>query len=128
MLIVTVKKGGIEKSLKLLKRKLINTNQNEILLNKKDDFVVSLPIITRQNTTSSCSPQSDCFLSHNWGENHINHQRVHQINIELQKRGLKTWFDENKIDGEEDVDDDSGDDDNNDDDNDDDESNDNDGD
>ena len=36
MLIVTVKKGGIEKSLKLLKRKLINTNQNEILLNKKE--------------------------------------------------------------------------------------------
>jgi ribosomal protein S21 len=36
MLIVTVKKGSIEKSLKLLKRKLINTNQNEILLNKKE--------------------------------------------------------------------------------------------
>jgi ribosomal protein S21 len=35
MLIVTVKKGGIEKSLKLLKKKLINTNQNEILLNRK---------------------------------------------------------------------------------------------
>jgi len=36
MLIVTVKKKGIEKSLKLLKRKLINTNQNEILLNRKE--------------------------------------------------------------------------------------------
>ena len=36
MLIVIVKKGGIEKSLKLLKRKLINTNQNEILLNRKE--------------------------------------------------------------------------------------------
>lgn len=36
MLIVTVKKGGIKKSLKLLKRKLINTNQNEILLNRKE--------------------------------------------------------------------------------------------
>ena len=36
MLIVTVKKGSIEKSLKLLKRKLINTNQNEILLNIKE--------------------------------------------------------------------------------------------
>lgn len=36
MLIVTVKKGGIEKSLKLLKKKLINTNQNEILLNRKE--------------------------------------------------------------------------------------------
>ena len=57
---------------------------------------LSLPIITRQNT---CSPQSDCFLSHNWGDKNINHQRVHKINTELQKRGLKTWFDENKIDG-----------------------------
>jgi hypothetical protein len=36
MLIVTVKKEGIEKSLKLLKKKLINTNQNEILLNRKE--------------------------------------------------------------------------------------------
>ena len=36
MLIVTVKKGGIEKSLKLFKKKLINTNQNEILLNRKE--------------------------------------------------------------------------------------------
>lgn len=36
MLIVTVKKGGIEKSLKLLKKKLINTNQNKILLNRKE--------------------------------------------------------------------------------------------
>ena len=36
MLIVTVKNGGIEKSLKLLKKKLINTNQNEILLNRKE--------------------------------------------------------------------------------------------
>jgi ribosomal protein S21 len=36
MLIVTVKKGGIEESLKLLKKKLINTNQNEILLNRKE--------------------------------------------------------------------------------------------
>ena len=36
MLIETVKKGSIEKSLKLLKKKLINTNQNEILLNRKE--------------------------------------------------------------------------------------------
>ena len=46
MLIVTVKKGGIEKSLKLLKRKLINTNQNEILLNKKEYIKPS--ILNRQ--------------------------------------------------------------------------------
>jgi len=64
---------------------------------KKDDISsLSLPIISRQNTGS---PQSDCFLSHNWGDKNINHQRVHKINTELQKRGLNTWFDENKIDG-----------------------------
>ena len=73
----------------------------DTILSKTNDLgSVSLPIlqITRQNTINSII-QSDCFLSHNWGEKNINHQRVHTINVELQKRGLKTWFDENKIDG-----------------------------
>jgi len=80
-----------------------HSNKNVLILPsiETNNLVSSLlPIlqITRQNSINSII-QSDCFLSHNWGENHINHQRVHTINIELQKRGLKTWFDENKIDG-----------------------------
>jgi ribosomal protein S21 len=51
MLIVTVKKGGIEKSLKLLKRKLINTNQNEILLNRKEYIKPS--ILNREKNKKS---------------------------------------------------------------------------
>ena len=71
----------------------------DTILSKTNDLgSVSLLQITRQNTINSII-QSDCFLSHNWGEKNINHQRVHTINVELQKRGLKTWFDENKIDG-----------------------------
>jgi hypothetical protein len=42
---------------------------------------------------------TDCFLSHNWGENNKNHIFVKNVHLELQKKGLKTWFDENEIDG-----------------------------
>ena len=38
-------------------------------------------------------------MSHNWGENKENHILVANINNELIKRGLKTWFDEEKIEG-----------------------------
>lgn len=51
MLIVTVKKGSIEKSLKLLKKKLINTNQNEILLNRKEYIKPS--ILNREKNKKS---------------------------------------------------------------------------
>jgi hypothetical protein len=43
--------------------------------------------------------QTDCFLSHNWGENKKNHEGVKLVNDALKRRGWKTWFDENKIDG-----------------------------
>jgi hypothetical protein len=63
-----------------------------------------LPQIQRQNTnlsseSTSTSIKTDCFLSHNWGENNKNHIIVKKINIELRKRGLITWFDENQMDG-----------------------------
>ena len=72
---------------------------------KKNNFV--LPSVLKEKekekerptTSSSCIIQSDCFISHNWGEKHMNHQRVQKINTALQKRGLNTWFDENKLDG-----------------------------
>ena len=61
-----------------------------------------LPVIQRQNTnlsTASSSVKTDCFLSHNWGEHNKNHAFVKRVNLELQKRGWKTWFDENQMDG-----------------------------
>ena len=65
-----------------------------------DNFI--LPSIQCQNTSDvsiSSSVKTDCFLSHNWGEQNKNHHFVKRVNLELQKRGLKTWFDENQMDG-----------------------------
>ena len=47
-------------------------------------------------------PGTDLFLSHNWGKDESgrdNHQRVSLINEELKEIGYKTWFDEEKIQG-----------------------------
>ena len=43
--------------------------------------------------------KTDCFLSHNWGDNNLNHKKIATINSALQKRGLVTWFDENEMEG-----------------------------
>lgn len=44
----------------------------------------------------------DVFLTHDWGldeRNRSNHSRVSRINSELKKRGLITWFDEERMKG-----------------------------
>ena len=73
-----------------------------------NNYISMLPIINSNQTITNYRPnssnsssliQTDCFLSHNWGENHKNHNIVLLINEAIQKRGLNTWFDENKIDG-----------------------------
>jgi hypothetical protein len=74
-----------------------HSNINTLTL---DNYI--LPFIQRQNTnlsTTSASIKTDCFLSHNWGDQNKNHNFVKKVNLELQKRGLKTWFDENQMDG-----------------------------
>jgi hypothetical protein len=53
----------------------------------------------RPISASFSTIQTDCFLSHNWGDDHKNHDNVRMINDALKKRGLNTWFDEYKIDG-----------------------------
>jgi hypothetical protein len=45
---------------------------------------------------------TECFLSHCWGRDELgrdNHARVRIIKDALQKRGLQTWFDEDKLRG-----------------------------
>jgi len=75
----------------------INVSIESSLSPKKiDNFI--LPLIERPNTAST-SLETDCFLSHNWGDKNINHGNVKKINEILRKKGLRTWFDENKIDG-----------------------------
>ena len=44
----------------------------------------------------------DAFLSHNWGldmEEHDNHKRVARLNRKLKKRGIRTWFDADRMQG-----------------------------
>ena len=52
------------------------------------------------------SARTDVFLSHDWGKDEYgrdNHQRVSLINDELKARGYITWFDEEKLAGNIDV-------------------------
>ena len=76
-----------------------NANTNTLTI---DNFILPIIQIQRQNTnlsTASASVKTDCFLSHNWGEQNKNHAFVKRVNLELQNRGLKTWFDETQMDG-----------------------------
>ena len=41
--------------------------------------------------------KSDVFLSHNWGEDSVNHKRVSLINKKLVEMGYKTWLDEENM-------------------------------
>jgi hypothetical protein len=63
-----------------------------------DNFVLP-PIMIHRPNTASTSLETDCFLSHNWGEKQLNHEKVKHINVALKQRGMQTWFDENKING-----------------------------
>jgi hypothetical protein len=45
---------------------------------------------------------TDCFLSHDWGEDEQgrkNHDRVARVNESLKSRGIITWFDAEKMEG-----------------------------
>jgi hypothetical protein len=75
----------------------ISVESSPFLSVKKIETFI-LPWIERPNTAST-SLETDCFLSHNWGDKNINHGNVKKINEILRKKGLRTWFDENKIDG-----------------------------
>jgi hypothetical protein len=66
----------------------------------------SAPQTRTQSVTSTSSNNAeeccDAFLSHNWGPNGINHDRVRKINCRLQNgdNKLTTWFDENCMHGD----------------------------
>ena len=40
---------------------------------------------------------TDVFLSHNWGKDSVNHEKVFLINEKLIDMGYETWFDEQKL-------------------------------
>jgi len=41
----------------------------------------------------------DCFFSHNWGDNGVNHRYVLKIHEAMKKRGVKGWIDHNQMRG-----------------------------
>ena len=43
------------------------------------------------------SLKTDVFLTHNWGPNQDNHKLVALVNAGLKKRGLLTWFDDERM-------------------------------
>ncbi len=44
--------------------------------------------------------RTQVFLTHNWGVENVNHIRVSRVNKYLQSRGVKTWFDDERMTGE----------------------------
>ncbi len=59
--------------------------------------------ITHENNEGSNSSTSELFLSHNWGcdeEGRDNHQRVAMLNDALNRAAVKTWFDEENLEGD----------------------------
>lgn len=59
-------------------------------VSKPDDF--------RDSRSTIIDAPTDCFLTHNWADG--NHVRVQTINKALQKRGLRTWFDDDRMKGQ----------------------------
>ena len=46
---------------------------------------------------------TDFFLSHDWGKDEVGrstHERVREVNKELQEAGFNTWFDEEQLAGD----------------------------
>ena len=78
----------------------INNQQNLLTIEISNKLIgnQNIPLIL-PNINKYLSKKTDCFLSHNWGENNTNHNKILIINKELQKRGLVTWFDENEMEG-----------------------------
>jgi hypothetical protein len=64
-----------------------------------EDIRKSLLPDIKINSNNNLIKKTDCFLSHNWGDNKSNHNKISIINKALQKRGLITWFDENDMEG-----------------------------
>lgn len=57
--------------------------------------------ISMSSLSTLLSQMTDVFLTHDWGkeEGQDNHERVSRINRALQAKGLRTWFDADKMTG-----------------------------
>jgi len=58
--------------------------------------------ISLQDLQHALELKTDVFLTHNWGtqaDDYANHKKVALINAGLKKRGLTTWFDDERMEG-----------------------------
>ena len=94
--------SGISQQLpeKISKEELVkfcgeNFDEDEYEAHKDADGFVSLKDLIQY------SKQTDCFLSHDWGDgpSYKNHTRVSRISDLLKGNGINTWFDSDKMDG-----------------------------
>ncbi len=55
-------------------------------------------VITPENTQVKADDKKwDCFLSHSWGKNQVNHKRVVSIAKKLKSEGLRVWVDAEQL-------------------------------
>ena len=71
------------------------------LFSNTKKFVDEHGTISVEDFLSVLSHKTDVFLAYDWSVHEINHQRVAKVNAALQRRGITTWFDDDKL--EEDI-------------------------
>lgn len=83
----------------LVRGKTVKLPENDVSeeIKEKFDDDQSQSCSDDEGSTEEFSGEYHCFLSHDWGENNQNHNRVRQINRALKQRGLVTWFDEEQL-------------------------------
>jgi GTPase SAR1 family protein len=84
---------------------LLNVYINHDMIQKEYPLWITISQDSQggEATDSASAPPvvyTDVFLSHDWGKDNINHEKVKIINQVLQKKGLITWFDEERIEGD----------------------------
>ncbi|RHX97670.1 hypothetical protein DYB30_004838 [Aphanomyces astaci] len=56
-------------------------------------------VVTRDKLTTVFAALADAFLTHDWGTDGTTHKNVSVVNTLLKARGITTWFDEEKMEG-----------------------------
>lgn len=56
-------------------------------------------VVTGDTLLELCQLKTDVFLTHNWGDHQDNHKQVAEVNRLLKQKGLITWFDDEKMEG-----------------------------
>ncbi|RHY90762.1 hypothetical protein DYB35_003832 [Aphanomyces astaci] len=56
-------------------------------------------VVNRDKLTTVLSTLTDAFLTHDWGSDGGTHTKVSVVNYLLQARGITTWFDQEKMEG-----------------------------